>query len=249
MEGHVALVTGGGGGIGRVSAATFAARGLKVVVADIDDRNGQETVDQITTNGGTAMFVHVDLADAASTEAMVAKTVKSYGRLDFAFNNAGVDGPTVALVDTTFEDWNKIIAVNLTGVFHCLKYEIPVMLEQGKGSIVNTSSVAGVKGHPNLGAYTASKHGVNGLTKAVAIDYGGKGIRCNSLCPGGVLTPMLEEYFEKAPDMMAVVTARTPLGRMARPSEMAEAALWLLSDAASFINGHELIADGGMMAL
>ncbi|MGE0308858.1 MAG: SDR family NAD(P)-dependent oxidoreductase, partial [Acidimicrobiia bacterium] len=170
MEGHVALVTGGGGGIGRVSAATFAARGLKVVVADIDDRNGRETVEQITANGGTAMFVHVDLADAASTEGMVATTLKSYGRLDYAFNNAGVDGPTVALADTTFEDWNKIIAVNLTGVFHCLKYEIPVMLEQGKGSIVNTSSVAGVKGHPNLGAYTASKHGVNGLTKAVAID-------------------------------------------------------------------------------
>jgi NAD(P)-dependent dehydrogenase (short-subunit alcohol dehydrogenase family) len=248
MSGKVALVTGAAGGMGRVAAGLFARRGAKVVVADIDAEGGAAAVAEIGAAGGEAMFVRTDVSAEADMIALVEATLRSYARLDFAMNNAAVEGEVLPLVEQPTEMFRRVIDVNLAGVFFGLKHQIPVMVRQGSGAIVNVASIAGVRGHPGLGPYVASKHAVNGLTKTAAIEYGAAGVRVNSLCPGGILTPQLQRYLDAAPDLRAAVIDANPMRRLAAPEEMAEAAVWLCSPAASYVNGHEFVVDGGKIA-
>lgn len=248
VDGKVALVTGGGSGIGRAAALTFAREGAKVVVADVVVAGGEETVRMITAAGGAAMFVKVDVSKAAEVEAMVRQTVDTYGRLDCAFNNAGIAGQLLSTVDSTEENWDRVIAINLTGVWLCMKYEIPHMLQQGSGAIVNTASVAGLGGFPGVSAYVASKHGVNRLTKTAALEYAKQGIRVNAVCPGMIRTPLFEEVAHSNPQLVESFVAMEPVGRMGKPEEIAEAVVWLCSDAASFVTGLPMAVDGGITA-
>ena len=247
----VALVTGAGLGIGRATAIAFAAQGTKVVVADLSEEDGRDTVAQIGDEGGEALFVHTDVSDSNSVQSLVATTVSTYGRLDFAHNNAGV--ATRQLIDTANypeDEWDRMIAVNLTGVWLCMKHQVPVMRKQGNGVIVNTSSLAGLSAMPNASAYTASKFGVIGITKAAALEYAEAGIRVNAICPGYVLTPMVEEVMERNKEVRAEETLLDciPIGRMGEPAEIAAAVMWLCSEEAAFITGHALPVDGGMHA-
>ena len=245
VEGKVALVTGGGSGIGRQACLVFAREGAQVVVCDVAVEGGQETVGQIEQAGGQATFIRADVAQAAEVEAVVAKTVETYGRLDCAYNNAGIAGRTARVADDSEQNWERILAINLKGVWLCLKYEIAHMLTQGGGAIVNTASDAGLIGLRRAGAYVASKHGVVGLTKTAALEYAKANIRVNAVCPGPIDTPMLREASERVIDAMA--TAQ-PNGRLGQPREIAEAAVWLCSDAASFVTGHPMPVDGGYLA-
>lgn len=249
MVGKVALVTGGGSGIGRATALAFAKYGAKVVVVDVVKDGGLETVDEITGAGGEAMFIEADVSLEDQVKQMVAQTVEAFGRLDYAHNNAGIDGEQAPLADQPLENWNRVIGINLSGVFYGMKYEIPAMLEQGGGAIVNTASVAGLKGFANIAPYVASKHGVNGLTKAAVADYGTSGIRFNSLCPGVIATPMVAHFMEENPELIDQIVGNTPMARTGEPSEMAEVVVWLCSDEASYVNGHMFAADGGLMAI
>src|SRR5215467_7476746 len=247
VEGKVALVTGGASGIGRATALTFAREGAKLVIADMNADGGQQTVHMITENGGEATFVQVDVTRASAVEALISKTVETYGRLDCAHNNAGVTQraypPTAEFPE---EDWHRVLAINLTGVWLCMKYELQQMLSQGGGAIVNTASVAGLIGSRGLAAYVASKHGVVGLTKTAALEYAQQGIRVNCVCPGVIQTPMTERVL-RDPARQAQITAR-PMGRVGTPEEIAEAVVWLCSDAASFVTGHTMTVDGGYVA-
>ncbi|MCE2488127.1 MAG: SDR family oxidoreductase [Desulfurellaceae bacterium] len=245
VEGKVALVTGGGSGIGRQACLVFAREGAQVVVCDVAVEGGEETVGQIEQAGGQATFIRADVAQAAEVEALVAKTVETYGRLDCAYNNAGIAGRTARVADDSEQNWERILAINLKGVWLCLKYEIAHMLTQGGGAIVNTASDAGLIGLRRAGAYVASKHGVVGLTKTAALEYAKANIRVNAVCPGPIDTPMLREASERVIDAMA--TAQ-PNGRLGQPREIAEAAVWLCSDAASFVTGHPMPVDGGYLA-
>jgi NAD(P)-dependent dehydrogenase (short-subunit alcohol dehydrogenase family) len=244
LAGKVALVTGGSSGIGRASAIAFAAADATVVVADVDDTGGQETVRRIADAGSTGLFLHADVARASEVEAMIEQTVATYGRLDCAHNNAGIEGPLGSLIDCTEEEWDRVIGVNLKGVWLCLKYEIPRMLEQGGGVIVNTASVAGLVGSLAVPIYGASKHGVVGLTRSAALTYAKSGIRVNAVCPGYIQTPMLHRH----PELEARALAREPIGRLGTPEEVAAAVVWLCSDAASFVTGHALVIDGALLA-
>lgn len=248
MNGKIALVTGGGSGLGRVMAKVLAERGAKVVVVDIADEPGAATAAEINGAGGDAIFVHADVSIEDDVRAAVDAAVSTYGGLDIAANNAGIDGDTLPLAEQTTEMFQRVIAVNLTGVFFGLKYELRLMVERGGGAIVNTSSIAGVRGHPGISPYVAAKHGVNGLTKAAAIEYGPLGVRVNSLCPGGIRTPMLDQYLESAPELKRTLIDNNPLRRFGEAEEMAFAAVWLCSDEASYVNGHELVVDGGKIA-
>ena len=245
VAGKVALVTGGGSGIGRQACLVFAREGARVVVCDVAVEGGEETVGQIEQAGGQATFIRADVAQAAEVEALVAKTVETYGRLDCAYNNAGIAGRTARVADDSEQNWERILAINLKGVWLCLKYEIAHMLTQGGGAIVSTASDAGLIGLRRAGAYVASKHGVVGLTKTAALEYAKANIRVNAVCPGPVDTPMLREASERVIDAMA--TAQ-PNGRLGQPREIAEAAVWLCSDAASFVTGHPMPVDGGYLA-
>ena len=248
LDGKIALITGAGSGIGRASALTFAREGAKVAVADKLVDGGQETVRMVEAAGGTASFIEVDVSDAASVEAMVNATVETYGRIDCAYNNAGIEGqvaPTDSYADDMFD---KVIAVNLTGVWLCMKYEIPRLLEQGGGAIVNTASGAGLIGVAGLSAYVASKHGVIGLTKTAALEYAKSGIRVNAVCPGLIQTPMVERLTADQPQLGEALVAMEPVGRTGRPEEIAESVVWLCSDAASFVTGHAMSVDGGFVA-
>ena len=245
VEGKVALVTGGGSGIGRQACLVFAREGARVVVCDVAVEGGEETVGQIEQAGGRATFIRADVAQAAEVEALVAKTVETYGRLDCAYNNAGIAGRTARGADDSEQNWERILAINLKGVWLCLKYEIAHMLTQGGGAIVNTASDAGLIGLRRAGAYVASKHGVVGLTRTAALEYAKANIRVNAVCPGPIDTPMLREASERVIDAMA--TAQ-PNGRLGQPREIAEAAVWLCSDAASFVTGHPMPVDGGYLA-
>ena len=247
VEGKVALVTGGASGIGRATALTFAREGAKLVVADMNADGGQQTVHLITEKGGEAIFVRTDVAQAVEVQALISTAVETYGRLDCAHNNAGIAGGGRALTAEYAEDtWHQVIAVNLTGVWLCMRYEIPQMLSQGSGAIVNTASVAGLIGARGLAAYVASKHGVVGLTKTAALEYAQQGIRVNCVCPGVIHTPMTESALSD-PALQAQITAR-PMGRVGTPEEVAEAVVWLCSEAASFVTGHTMTVDGGMVA-
>jgi NAD(P)-dependent dehydrogenase (short-subunit alcohol dehydrogenase family) len=248
MAGRVAIVTGGATGIGRASVVAFARRGAQVVVADVNDDAGAETVKLAESEGTDATFVHTDVTDSSSVAAMVDTAITAFGRLDFAHNNAGMSGVAAGVVDCTEELWNRTLALNLTGVWLCMKHEIPRMLASGGGAIVNTSSGAGLVGFAALPAYVASKHGVIGLTKSAALEFVRAGIRVNAICPGTTRTPMIEAYIGDDPNIEKMMTMASPLGRMAQPEEMAEAAVWLCSDAASFVNGVALPVDAGAVA-
>jgi len=245
LEGKVALVTGGASGIGRATALVFAREGAKVVVADLVAEGGEDTARLIKETGAEAIFVKCDVSKAAEVEAMVKKAVDTYGRLDCAFNNAGVV-VMKSTVDCTEEEWDHVISVNLKGVWLCMKYEIPQMLKQGRGAIVNTSSVVGLIGTPGHAPYTASKHGVVGLTKVAALDCAQAGIRVNAVCPGSVPTPMLEPILAD-PQLKDSMQELHPLGRLGKPEEIAEAVIWLCSEAASFVTGVAFPVDGGVV--
>lgn len=245
LDGKAALVTGGGSGLGRASAIALARAGAAVTVADVDERGGKETAALVFEEaGGDADFVRADVTRPDEVEAMVDKTIARWGHLDCALNNAGTTGASAPTADHTLDEWNRAIALNLTGVFLCLKYEIPAMLERG-GAIVNMASGAGLVGFPGLPAYVASKHGVVGLTRAAALEYASQGIRVNAICPGSTRTPMLEGFMGGDPQVERMMTRAVPLGRLGRPEEIAEAVVWLCSDAASFVVGHALAVDGG----
>jgi NAD(P)-dependent dehydrogenase (short-subunit alcohol dehydrogenase family) len=248
VDGKVALVTGAGSGIGRATALVFAREGAKVVVADVVVDGGEETVRQIKAAGGEAIFVKADMAKAAEVEAMVQKAVTTYGRLDCAHNNAGIEGATGRTADYREEDWDRVIRVNLTGVWFCMKYEISQMLKQGGGAIVNTASDAGLLGVPQMPAYVASKHGVVGLTKTAALEYAKSGIRVNAVCPGVIKTPMVERITGQRAGRAERMAAVEPVGRMGKPEEIAEAVVWLCSEAASFVTGLPMSVDGGIAA-
>ena len=245
VAGKVALVTGGGSGIGRQACLVFCREGAQVVVSDVTVEGGEETLSLIKQAGGEAVFIKADVAQAAEVEALVAKTVEAYGRLDCAYNNAGIAGRTARVAEDTEENWERIFSINLKGVWLCLKYEIAHMLKQGGGAIVNTASGAGLIGVRRTGAYVASKHGVVGLTKTAALEYAKANIRVNAVCPGPIDTPMLRGASERVIDAMA---AAQPNGRLGQPQEIAEAVVWLCSDAASFVTGHPMPVDGGYVA-
>lgn len=244
FDGKVTLITGGGSGIGRKAASAFSDEGSKVVVADNDLELGMETANAIITSGGEALFIKADVSKSNEVEEMVSRIKDVYGRLDFAFNNAGiVVKERAASIDKyTEDDWDAVINTNLKGVWLCMKYEIPLMLHTGGGSIVNTSSVAGLIGLRKVPAYVASKHGVIGLTKAAALEYAKKGIRVNAICPGTVHTRLVGERVPPS------VRALHPVGRIGTTDEIAASVIWLCSNASSFITGHELVIDGGRTA-
>jgi NAD(P)-dependent dehydrogenase (short-subunit alcohol dehydrogenase family) len=228
---------------------TFAREGAKLVVADMNADGGHQTVHMITENGGEAIFVRTDVSQAVEVQALISKAVETYGRLDCVHNNAGIasGGQRAFTADYPEERWHQVIAVNLTGVWLCMKYEIAQMLHQGGGTIVNTASAAGLVGLPYASAYVASKHGVVGLTKTAALEYAQQGIRVNCVCPGYIQTPMTAQGMND-PEQMARIIAREPIGRVGQPEEVAEAVVWLWSDAASFVTGHTMTVDGGYVA-
>jgi NAD(P)-dependent dehydrogenase (short-subunit alcohol dehydrogenase family) len=247
-QGKVVLVTGGSYGIGRAAAISFAQRGAKVAIADLDVKRGEETLHRIKEAGGDAIFVKTDVSLESDVKALVEKTIQTYGRLDCAFNNAGIHKQFVSTIDFPAAEWDEMINVNLKSVWLCMKYEIPQMLKQGKGSIVNTSSAAGLVGAPSNPAYPASKHGVVGLTKSTALEFARKGIRVNCVCPGPTRTGMNEALVASNPEMVKAMDQKVPMGRIGEPEEVAAAAIWLCSDEASYITGHALPVDGGIVA-
>jgi NAD(P)-dependent dehydrogenase (short-subunit alcohol dehydrogenase family) len=245
QAGKVAFVTGAANGIGRAAALAFAREGASVVVVDVSEQGNQETARLVEQAGGRALAVRCDVSRAEDVEAALDKTIQVFGRLDYAFNNAGVEQPVTAAADLTEEQWDRIVSVDLRGVFLCMKHEIPLLLKQGGGAIVNTSSGAGVKGFAGQAAYCAAKFGVVGLTKAAALDYAPSGIRINAVCPGIVETPMMDRFSGGTPEGRERVIAQEPVGRMGKPEEIAAAVLWLCSDAAAFVVGHAMVVDGG----
>ncbi|MCX7621528.1 MAG: glucose 1-dehydrogenase [Acidimicrobiales bacterium] len=248
LTGRAALVTGAASGIGRATAELLAARGAAVLVADLDETNGAAAVDAITSAGGRAVFHRTDVTDEVQVDAMVRETLRAFGRLDIAVNNAGTPGTYAPLPDQTLSDWQRTVEVNLTSTFLCLRAEIPVMLETGGGNIVNVASAAGLIGFANLPAYVASKHGVVGLTKSVALEYARQGIRVNVVCPGSVRTPMLAGFVGGDEAALEHMGRMAPQGRLAEPTEIAAAIAWLCSDEASYVTGHALAVDGGVLA-
>ncbi len=248
LENKVALVTGGSSGIGRACALAFAREGAKVVVADVLVRGGEETVQMIKEAGGESIFVKTDVSKTADVEALVKRAVDTYGRLDCAINNAGIEGIMAPTADYTEENWERVININLKGVWLCMKFEIPEMQKQGGGAIVNMASVAGLVGFQGMPAYCASKGGIIQLTKVAALEYAKAGIRVNAVCPGVIRTPMVERVTGGNPEAEAQFTAMEPVGRMGTPEEIAESVVWLCSDAASFVTGHPMVVDGGLVA-
>jgi NAD(P)-dependent dehydrogenase (short-subunit alcohol dehydrogenase family) len=246
LSGKVAFITGGANGIGRAAALAFAREGANVVVADVSEQENKETARLIEEKGGRALAVRCDVMRTEDVKAALDKAVETFGRLDFAFNNAAIEPRKPApTADYDLEDWERIIAIDLRGVFLCMKHEIPLMLKNGGGAIVNTSSGAGVIGIKGSPAYTAAKHGVIGLTRATALDYAAQNIRVNVVCPGYIDTPMMARFTGGTAEGRARVISEEPIGRMGRPEEIANAVVWLCSDAAGFFIGSAVVIDGG----
>ncbi|MBW1980013.1 MAG: SDR family oxidoreductase [Deltaproteobacteria bacterium] len=248
LAGKTALVTGGASGIGRAVAIALAREGAGVVIADLNVAGGEETVEMVRSMGGDALFVHTDVTKGIQVKAAVTTVVEKYGRIDCAHNNAGIAGVQGLTADCAEELWDEVMQTNLKGVWLCMKYEIPAMRAQGGGVIVNTSSVAGLVGLWGWSPYVASKHGVVGLTKAAALEYARDNIRINAVCPSIVGTPMAAAFTQGEQKVEQLILAQQPMGRMAEPEEVAEAVVWLCSDAASYVTGHTLAVDGGFLA-
>lgn len=246
FEGKVAVVTGGSFGIGRATAIAFAKRGAKVLI--VDWMEDQETLQAIKSFGGLAQNFKCDVSSEPEVRSMVQCAVETYGGLDFAFNNAGIEGARGLTHECSLENWDKTIDINLKGVWLCMKYEIPQMLMAGKGGIVNNSSVAGIVGFPGLPAYVASKHGIIGLTQNASLEYARQGIRVNAVCPGVIKTPMIDRFTGKSRETEKQFENLEPIGRMGLPEEIAETVMWLCSDAASFVTGDAIPVDGGWTA-
>jgi len=247
LENRVILVTGGASGIGRATALACAREGAKIVVSDVNAALGEETVSLIQTQGGGALFVACDVSKSADVRDLIAEIKASYGRLDGAFNNAGVGGVMRLTHEQDEADWDALMGVNLKGVWLSLKYEIPLLLETGGGAIVNMASVAGLQGFANAIAYSASKHGVIGVTRTAALEYAARGIRVNAVCPGFTDTPMVRDMVQYFPQTQRMVTGN-PMRRMGEPNEIAEVVVWLLSDKSSFMTGQAVAIDGGLTA-
>ncbi|WP_410764713.1 SDR family oxidoreductase [Haloferax sp. DFSO60] len=245
IEGKVALVTGAASGIGRATALRFAEEGAKVVVSDVMVDDGEQVVHEITEAGGDAAFIRADVSKADDVAELVAGTVEQFGGLDFAHNNAGIEGAGAPLTEMSVEDFERVIDINLKGVFLGMKYEIPHLMERGGGAIVNTASVAGMTGGANLAHYYASKHGVIGLTRSAAMEVAGENIRVNAVCPGVIDTPMIERFTHGDEEATEGLLAAEPMGRMGKPEEIASAVVYLCSDDASFVTGHPMVIDGG----
>ncbi len=249
VENKIALVTGGGSGLGRATVQALAREGAKVLVADLNLESAHETVTMVAETGGEASAFAMDVTVAAQVEAMVQMTVERYGRLDCAFNNAGIPGKVgTSVIDYEEEDWDRVIAVDLKGVWLGMKYELKQMLKQGRGVVVNTASIAGLVGLVGSSPYVASKHGVVGLTKTAALEFAQQNIRVNAVCPGVFRTPLVEKIIAELPEREELYLSAQPIGRMGRPEELAEAVVWLCSDAASFVTGHAFPVDGGYVA-
>lgn len=246
FKNKVAIVTGSSFGIGRATAVAFAKKGAKVAVVDwVED---SETINLIKSLGGEAIFIKCDVSNTADVKSMVEKTIATFGRLDYAFNNAGIEGSNGTTHECTEENWDKTIGVNLKGVWLCMKHEIPEILKQGKGVIINCASIAGLVGYTGLPAYVASKHGIIGLTKTSALEYAKQGIRVNAVCPGAIKTPMIDRITGNKKEVEEQFAGLEPLGRLGQPEEVANAVLWMCSDEASFVTGHAMAVDGGWVA-
>jgi NAD(P)-dependent dehydrogenase (short-subunit alcohol dehydrogenase family) len=249
MDGKIALVTGAAAGIGRASAIAFGRRGAKVALADVDAPGSQETLRLLKDAGGDGIFVRCNVSMPGDVEAFVKEVVATYGRLDYAHNNAGIAGDIVLTADCTEENWDRTISVDLKGIWLCMKHEIRQMLAQGGGgAIVNASATAGLVGSRRSSAYAAAAHGVVGLTKSAALEYAQAGIRINAVCPGVTRTPMMQRIIGDNPQVEAQMVGRVPMARMATPEEIAEVVVWLCSDGAVFVTGHALSCDGGVVA-
>jgi NAD(P)-dependent dehydrogenase (short-subunit alcohol dehydrogenase family) len=248
LSNRAGLVTGAGGGIGRAAALVMAREGARVIVADVDVAGGEETVALIHAQGGTAAFQRTDVTDATAVDALVALTVERFGRLDWAVNNAGIEGERGNTAECSDANWSRTLAVNLTGAWHCLRAELRQMRQQGGGAIVNMASIAGLVGFEGLPAYVASKHALIGLTKTAALEFAPHAIRVNAVCPGVIQTAMIDRLVAGDPAMAAGFATAEPVGRLGRPEEIGEAVAWLCSDRASFITGAALPVDGGWVA-
>src|SRR3981189_3496590 len=245
FESKVALVTGAASGMGLATARAFAEAGAAVALADVNEDAAQSAGKDLVGTGYKAIGIRCDVADEAQVKTMVERTVSTFGRLDAAFNNAGVQSPVAETADSSGEDFDRVIAINLRGVWNCMKYELRQMRKQGSGAIVNCSSLGGLVGIAGRGVYHASKHGVLGLTKSASLEYAARGIRINAVCPGPIETPMVTGMLEREPDAMKEIMRVTPIGRLGRPAGVASAVLWLCSEGAGFVIGHALAGDGG----